>query len=179
MPQAATRASLIGGLGFLFGHAVESGRRARCQPSTAPDGEAAGRAARRMLAGHTKAGPGKAIMDLEIDADARTATLSINGTYDADELLALMGKLAQARAQLCGEFDKATGTPVQLCAGPVDAGPAAGGMRLAIRHPDLGWVLTHVAIAQIAKLLAIGASVLATELGVRDGRAETAKVPVQ
>ena len=118
-------------------------------------------------------------MELKIDPQTRTARLSISGSYGADDLLGLMGRLAQARAELCGEIDKASGTPVQLCAGPVDAGAAAGGMRLAIRHPELGWVLTHVPLVQLAKLVATGASVLATEMDARRGPAPGPRTPVQ
>lgn len=106
-------------------------------------------------------------MNLTIDRDTRTARVSLDQTLDADGLLGLIGELVRARAQLCGEIDDASGTPVQLCAGPVDAGPAAGGMRLAIRHPEFGWVLTHVPLAPLARLVATGASLLAVELDER------------
>jgi len=118
-------------------------------------------------------------MELTIDHEARTATVSINGTYNADELLGMMSRLAHAKAILGGEIDEASGTPIQLCAGAVDAGPAAGGMRLAIRHPELGWVLTHVPLARLAELLAIGASVLAAELGARGARGSGSAAPIQ
>ena len=118
-------------------------------------------------------------MELTIDRATRRAHVSVNGAFSADELLALMGKLAHARAELSGEVDETTGTPVQLCAGAIDAGPAAGGMRLAIRHPELGWVLTHVPMVRLAKLLAIGSSVLAAELEARAPSGTAPNVPVQ
>ncbi len=118
-------------------------------------------------------------MKLTIDSDSRTAQLSIDDTFDADELLALIGKLVRARAELSGEVDEASCTPVQLCAGPVDAGPAAGGMRLAIRHPEFGWVLTHVPLVALARLVATGASVLAAEFEARQRPRPTPDTQIQ
>lgn len=109
-------------------------------------------------------------MDITIDTQTRTAALALDARLDADGILDLMGRLAQARARLTGEIDDDSGLPVQLCAGAIDAGPAAGGMRLAIRHPQLGWVLTHVPLPRLAELVATGASVLANTLAQRTSR---------
>lgn len=118
-------------------------------------------------------------MNLTIDSGTRTARVALDDTLDADGLLDLIGELVRARARLCGEVDEASGTPVQLCAGPVDAGPAAGGMRLAIRHPAFGWVLTHVPLVALARLVATGASLLAVEIEARHGSRPPPSTPIQ
>lgn len=96
-------------------------------------------------------------MEIKVDEASATATIRIDGTFGPEELVDLLGKIAQARGKIApvpALFDPAT---TKALVGPADGWGYYtdlhnGSSLLLLRHPGFGWIGNHLPLPEAVKL---------------------------